>query len=424
MKHGILYLAKSNVYNLAYIDILQKSAYKLQRWEVGTPVQDVYKVVVIDSDYFLPEKLWNKVAEFRNLAKVLIVIISESNLTEFSIKALELGANDVIVNTATPQEFLARLSAALKIVGEEEPKIDEVEQVQNIGVGDILDHYRLDSVLGIGGMGVVYEAVDVNLDRKVAVKILSQDADLKPIHIKRFLREAEIMAHLQLAEAVRVFDIGREPVKYIVMEIISGTDLENMLVERLFTPKETVEIALSVALALHKIHEAGVIHRDLKPSNIFLDKNGRVRILDFGISKLLDAELTLTKPGASMGTPAYMAPEQIDSKLGSIDGRTDIYALGLTMYEMITGKLPYDEKDEDEGLWGTLKEIVCGNPLTLQKYRTDIDPELDKIVKKATEKKPSKRYQTMLEMAQDLQKLDLTLESYGIRSEISQIHHT
>ncbi|MBQ7529041.1 protein kinase [bacterium] len=425
MKQNVLYLAKSNVYNLAYIDLLQKSGYKLQRWEVGSPSQDTYKVVIIDSDFFLPEKLWEKIIELKKITNVLIVIVPNDKVTEFSVKVLELGANDAIVNTATPQEFLARLNTALKIVGEDIPKYGKDENIQDIGIGDTIAHYRLDNVLGIGGMGVVYEAVDVNLDRKVAIKVLSQDADLKPIHVKRFLREAEIMAHLQVPEVVRIFDIGREPVKYIVMEIVSGVDLENMLIEKLFTPKETVEIILSVALALHKIHEAGVIHRDLKPSNILIDQSGRIRIFDFGISKLLDAELTLTKPGTSMGTPAYMAPEQIDGNIGVIDRRTDIYALGLTAYEMITGKLPYDEKkDEDEGLWETLKEIVFGNPLTLQKYRPDIDPELDKIIKKATEKKSSRRYQTMLEMAQDLQKLDLSLASYGTRGEISQIHHT
>ena len=166
--------------------------------------------------------------------------------------------------------------------------------------------------------------------------------------------------------------------------------------ERLLSPAEMVRIAITVAKALYKVHQAGIVHRDLKPSNIFIDQKGRVRLLDFGISKLVDAPVMLTMPGSTLGTPIYMAPEQFDLSIGEVSARTDIYALGLIIYEALVGRVPFRE----DGIMNVIKEIVMGSPMSLRKVRPQVDPQLDKIVLKATSRKPEQRFQKALEMTE------------------------
>lgn len=416
---NVIYLGRCNTYNLAYANALSEAGFNVINL---TELQDSFLqkaneagIIIIDSSVDEAGRIELLLSELSAEDRITIVVVpdeDESCAAEMSVRFLKAGAGDTVTASGDTEVFLARLTTLMRMSGRDIAGVRSKAALNSeytLDVGDVVDHYRLDAVLGIGGMGVVYKAVDLNLDRSVAIKILPSGVNLKESLIKRFLREGEIMAHLQVPEAVRIYDVGSKPLNYIVMELISGIDLENILLERLFSPKEAVRVVSGLAKALYKIHEAGVVHRDLKPSNILLDSRGRWRILDFGISKLMDAELTLTRPGAVMGTPDYMAPEQIDDKAGPIDARTDIYAMGIMMYEMMTGKVPFKET----GFVNVLKEIVFGNPISLRKEIPDIDVNLDNIVRKATCRKQKDRYQNMQEMAQALDALNVDQPSYG-----------
>ncbi|MGM9991443.1 MAG: serine/threonine-protein kinase [Candidatus Bruticola sp.] len=419
----VVYYGKGTTYNLAFLSALERAGYisggRTSISADGLGAEIIPDVIIIDCALATVDQVAEFIAQLRQpvqLADCVIVAVISSRDNSFgeepSVKLLTAGASDVVDINTDPDVLTARVGAALRACSKNVP-ISNVRSsrrpVCNIGVGDTLGRYELTTILGIGGMGVVYKAVDKDLEREVAIKVLPDNADLSKRQIERFLREAEIMARLSIPETVHIFDVGSTPVNYIVMDLIQGHDLERLLSERLLSPAETVQIAATTARALHKIHQAGIVHRDLKPSNIFTDKNGKVRILDFGISKLLDAPVLLTLPGSTLGTPVYMAPEQLDSSLGEISARTDIYALGLIIYEAITGRVPFRE----DGVMNIIKEIVMGSPMSLRKVRPQVDPKLDQIVLKATARKPAQRYNSALEMADDLEKLDLTLPDYN-----------
>ncbi|MGM9998353.1 MAG: protein kinase [Candidatus Bruticola sp.] len=424
---SVVYYGKGTTYNLAFLNALERAGYTsggrtaLSSEGLGSNI--IPDVIIIDCALATVSKVAEFTAELRRVAtfaECVIIAVTSPRDNSFGeepcVKLFESGVSDVIDINTNPLVLTARIAAALRAYSKDVP-ISNIRSARgpvcDIGVGDTLGRYELTNILGIGGMGVVYKAVDKDLEREVAIKVLPDNADLSKRQIERFLREAEIMARLDMPETVHIFDVGSTPVNYIVMDLIKGHDLEQLLSERLLSPAETVRIAATTARALYKIHQAGIIHRDLKPSNIFTDKNGRVRILDFGISKLLDAPVLLTLPGSTLGTPVYMAPEQLDSSLGEVSVCTDIYALGLIIYEALVGRVPFRE----DGVMNLIKEIVMGSPMSLRKVRPNVDPKLDQIVLKATARKPAQRYASALEMAIDLEKLDLTLPDYSVIKE-------
>lgn len=424
----IVYFGRSTTYNVAFLTALEKAGYKsggrIQLDDKGFGTTLHPDAVIIDSSLGTDDEVEAFVKKLRGGAipslVIMVIVGGQSDgagCSDFCVKLLSAGASDVIGTDMDVDVFAARVAVAMKLADKTLP-VPAVrpagQAIRSMELGEVLgSRYELEAVLGIGGMGIVYRARDITLDRYVALKILPDDQNLRKHHIERFLREGEIMARLDIPEAVHIFDMGTEPVNYIVMELIQGEDLEQILETRLMSPGEMVECAIVVAKALDKIHKADIVHRDLKPSNIFKDSSGRIRILDFGISKLFNASVSLTRPGVTLGTPIYMAPEQLDSNMGPVSGRTDIYALGLIMYEMITGKVPFRE----DGMLNVIKEIVMGSPMSLRKVRPDIDPALDKIVMKATAKKPEARFASAGEMAKALEELDLSLPGYDKAAE-------
>lgn len=424
---SVIYYGKGTTYNLAFLGALERAGYNsggratLSAEGLGQSLHP--DVIIVDCAV----ADWSKTVEFiaqlhqnSNLPECALIAIVSSKDGEDGedpcVKLFAAGASDVIDVNTDPEVLVARIGVALRSFMKDIPipKVRSARsKVEVVGVGDTLGRYKLEAILGIGGMGVVYKAIDTELDREVAVKILPDDANLAKHHVERFLREAEIMARLNIPETVHIFDIGSQPVNYIVMDLIKGHDLEQLLQEKLLSPAEMVRIGITVAKALHKIHQAGIVHRDLKPSNIFLDQKGRVRLLDFGISKLVDAPVMLTMPGSTLGTPVYMAPEQFDLSIGEVSARTDIYALGLIIYEALVGRVPFRE----DGIMNVIKEIVMGSPMSLRKVRPQVDPQLDKIVLKATSRKPEQRFQNALEMAEALEHLDLSLPDYSVTKE-------
>jgi predicted Ser/Thr protein kinase len=231
-------------------------------------------------------------------------------------------------------------------------------------------------VLGRGGMGIVYKARQPALDRLVALKILPLGLAQDPDFQNRFIREAKALGSLNHPNIVAVYDFGSENgLFFFAMEFVDGTNLRSLLRDARFTPEQALKIVPQLCDALEYAHTEGVVHRDIKPENILLDRKGRVKIADFGLAKLVgaDAPVNLTVTNMVMGTPHYMAPEQVENPK-SVDHRADIYAIGVVFYEMLTGELPIGRFD-------------------LPSKKVQIDVRLDEVVLKTLEKRPTARYQ-------------------------------
>jgi predicted Ser/Thr protein kinase len=255
--------------------------------------------------------------------------------------------------------------------------------------GPAVPGYAIVAELGRGGMGVVYQAHHAKLDRLVAVKVLPAEVGREPAFAERFAREARALARLNHPHIVAVYDFGQAAGQsYFVMEYVEGANLRQRLRAGRLAPPEAVRLAAQVCDALAYAHEEGVVHRDIKPENILLDRKGRVKIADFGLAKLLarrTGEYTLTGTHQVMGTLHYMAPEQIENPQ-AIDHRADVYALGVVLYEMLTGGLPLGR-------------------FAPPSQRAAVDARVDAVVLRALEADPERRYQQVSELRADLDAL-------------------
>src|SRR5881296_2707668 len=269
-----------------------------------------------------------------------------------------------------------------------------------------LGRYQLERVLGKGAMGIVYEALDPKLHRKVAIKtiLISQlDEETAKDFSMRFVREAHAVARLNHPNIVQVYDFGEEgDIAYLVMEFIRGDELKSTLsTGRQFDRKECVRIMCELLDALDFAHEAGVVHRDIKPANVMLDGQGRTKLTDFGVARVTDADRThaeRTQAGTVVGTPAYMSPEQIQGQ--GIDRRTDIFSAGVILYQFLTGQKPFT----GEGAWTVAKKIIQDDPPIPSSINMALSPEFDRVVAKALAKHPDQRFATAREFAHALKR--------------------
>ena len=258
--------------------------------------------------------------------------------------------------------------------------------------------YALRGLLGQGGMADVELAHDNVLDRQVAVKILHNRYTDDPSFVERFRREARASASMSHPNVVGVYDTGTDDGRpYIVMEYVAGRSLRDVLRREDLTPQRAAEIAGDAARALHYAHERGLIHRDVKPGNIMVADDGQVKVTDFGIARAVTAE-TVTQTAAVLGTAAYIAPEQAQGE--RVDARTDVYALGCVLYEMLTGRQPFSG---DSAVTLAYKH-VSEAPRPPSELKPQVSPELEAVVLKAMAKDPRDRYQSAEEFFQDLQR--------------------
>ncbi|MGE0328559.1 MAG: serine/threonine protein kinase, partial [Polyangiaceae bacterium] len=274
-----------------------------------------------------------------------------------------------------------------------------------VKVGDVIaDKYRVDSVLGVGGMGVVVAATHQVLDQKVAIKFLLPEFAQHPEAGARFQREAKAAVRIQSQHVCRVLDVGVNAAgaPFMVMEYLEGRDLADELencgrmdVER------AVEYVLQACEALAEAHAAGIVHRDLKPANLFLaeraDGSRIIKVLDFGISKVTDQDVRLTKTSSVMGSPQYMAPEQMQSSK-QVDQRTDIWALGAILYELLTNEVPFQGETVPE----ICINIVNTEPAPLLELRPELPPGLVAIVECCLKKDANERFENVAELGAEL----------------------
>jgi len=261
--------------------------------------------------------------------------------------------------------------------------------------------YEIVEEVARGGMGVVYKAREKNLKRLVAIKVLLAGEGASDEEIRRFRREAEAASRLQHSNIVPIHTIGEVGGRhYFVMDFIEGKTVSDMIDDGELTPRMSLEIVEQVAQALDYAHQRGVIHRDMKPANIIIDHMGRPQIMDFGLAKQLDEDTGLTRSGTTMGTPAYMPPEQAEGDLAGIDAQSDVYALGAVLYEMLTGQPPFDGPTTMSILMKVLEE----DPVAPRELNPRIHGDIDTICLKAMAKEKSRRYASAKELADDIRR--------------------
>ena len=278
------------------------------------------------------------------------------------------------------------------------------DRTQTLMIGRSIGRYRILGLLGQGGMGTVYEAEDPELQRKIALKVLPPELAIDPTSLERFKREARTVAALNHPNVVTVYSVERDDrTHFLTMELVRGKTLDRLIPDEGLELGELLTLALPLVEGLRAAHEHGITHRDLKPANVIVDDDERLRILDFGLAKLqaaktemsLQASPTLTTQGTVMGTVPYMSPEQVGGQ--PVDHRSDIFSLGIILYELCTGRRPFRGKSSTH----IMSAILRDDPVPLTAVRGDLPHQLEEIVNRCLAKGVGDRYQTTRELREE-----------------------
>ena len=265
-----------------------------------------------------------------------------------------------------------------------------------------LEHYRIEELVARSGMASIYRATDMRNGRTVAIKVPHPDMEADPVLFDRFVREIDIGERLEHPGVMKVLGKGEPGEVYMVMEWVEGRLLRKVISENRKLPLERAcAITVAICDALDYIHRNGVVHRDLKPENIMIDDEDRIKLIDFGIAGKAGARrLTFGKLSQIAGTPDYISPEQVKGKRG--DGRSDIYSLGVILYEMVTGETPFAGTNP----FAVMNDRLVNNPIPPREVNPEISPQLQEVIYRTMEREPQDRYSTANEFAWDLEHLD------------------
>jgi two-component system, LytTR family, response regulator len=302
-------------------------------------------------------------------------------------------------------------------------KMDEV-MADLLETGSSVAHYRIVSRLGEGGMGAVYLADDTRLGRRVALKVLPVNVAADPERMHRFVQEAKLASALTHPNVAYIYEIGEDDgLRFLAMEYVAGEPLSVRLIRGPVAFSELVSVGIQVADALDDAHSKGIVHRDIKPSNLMLTPRGYVKVLDFGLAKLettgvgnempLEETQVMTSLGVVMGTVAYMSPEQALGR--DVDHRTDLFSLGVVLYEMATARLPFPGATPSE----SMARILGSQPDAMARFNYDIPESLDRVVRKCLEKDRERRYQSARELLVDLKNLER--DASGSRTTVAAV---
>jgi hypothetical protein len=299
---------------------------------------------------------------------------------------------------------------------------NNVRRVKNM-LGKTISHYKIEDLLGSGGMGVVYRARDIRLNRPVAVKVLKPELTANPDRLRRFFQEARSAAAVTHPAIAQIYDVGEfDGMTFIVMEYVGGQTVRQLITNRELDLLGSVEIAIQVADGLGHAHKANIVHRDIKSDNIMVTPDGHAKLLDFGIAKLLDEQMDAagkgteqdltdtetymqTKAGTVLGTVAYMSPEQARGQ--TVDQASDVFSLGIVIYEMVTGELPF----KGDTPLDTMHAIAFDEVRPVTVLRKNFPPEIQRIISRCLRKSPRARYQDAGFLAEDLKRLKHEIES-------------
>ena len=307
-------------------------------------------------------------------------------------------------------ELLPEVRERLRRVRELEVQVDSWFPTSGSATGPVepphgrfpqISGYEIPAILGRGGMGIVYRARHLRLNRVVALKMLQAGAYAGAQERARFQREAEVVAGLRHPNIVQVYDVGEhEGCPFFTMELLEGGSLAQAVSGTPQPAREAAALLITLAGAVEAAHQAGIVHRDLKPGNILLTSEGTPKVADFGLARHFDGGPALTYSGTRMGTPSYMAPEQVSGKAATIGPAADIYALGALLYEMLTGRPPF----RGETAADTERQVVHDEPVSPSRLNTKVPRDLATICLKCLHKEPERRYSSAAELAADLKR--------------------
>jgi eukaryotic-like serine/threonine-protein kinase len=298
------------------------------------------------------------------------------------------------------------------------PEENEHDAATRIVPGITLGSYRIDSILGEGGMGVVYKAYDTLLSRTVALKVLPPRLLRNREFLHRFRTEAQAQARLNSPNVVTLYTLAEMPAGLmLVMEYVEGINLDQRIKHGPLSVDEAVHVFDLALQGVESAHQMGIVHRDLKPANIFLTTQNEIKIMDFGVAHILDNQ-EHTSAGAMLGTLLYIPPEQINGK--AADFRSDIYTLGIGLFEAVTGRLPFERKSD----YGLMHAHILEKPPKPRALRREVPKRLENVILKAIEKDPDKRYQSAQEFRVALQKHARPRIAMRLLQAVSPAHHS
>jgi serine/threonine protein kinase len=368
-----------------------------QAWEI-LQRSDAPRLAILD--WQMPQMdgidVCRRVKRSQTLPFTYVVMLTSRDAEEDIVEGLDAGADEYLTKPVETKILRSRLAAAQRIVEVVPPREWALPRVPG---------YDVKQLLGKGAFATVWEAIQTETNRRVALKIIRVDLATEDV-FNRFAREIQIAMRLDHPHIARVYD-GRidEQIGYYAMELIDGYTLDKYVKEQQPKVAKILCLAAEVCRALDHAHQQGVIHRDLKPSNIMVTKEGDSKLVDFGLARSMfqpeaEAEIATSVDGAAIGTPLFMAPEQARGENAKLDGRTDVYALGIILYMMLVRRHPHQIDVKDR--WKTLREIAEGHVCAPSEVKPKFDRDLERILLKALADEPDDRYPTAAEFGHDI----------------------